>query len=401
MVNDLFCNRRTFLTAISIILLVVLSLAGCAPLGATGQNATATPTVESIARMDITSQATSQADLETPAPALEPTPAHPLAGLVYLSDDRLWLVGRDGQAEAVLDQASYTTPSTDGARLVYAAGEPEDLFLKDLATGEIRQLTNTPTISERFPRFQNGTSRVIYHFVSVDEMGISAGYLGQIDLASGETNVLDSRNISGSPFVLSPDGTKIAYGGAPAMVYTWSGGAQPLDPRAYGFNTYNLRLDSAAWSPDAGSLAWSFTGELSGQGDYQAGIVVFDLANHTHRLLHSYKLYAGGEFSYPLAWSSDGAWLAAELHGETPGRRSSTLWLMHMPDGGEFSIQNASGPHWRPDGQNLFYTQWPDPSQGNFTAFDAQLMWMDIAVRTSEAQPLPPGSQILDWIELP
>jgi len=237
--------------------------------------------------------------------------------------------------------------------------------------------------------------------VKVDEMGLSAGNLGQIDLISGETIALDSRNLSGSPFVLSPDGSKIAYGGNPPMVYTWSGGVQPIDPQAYGFDTYDLRFDSTAWSPDSQSLAWSYTGELSGPGDYHGGVVVFDLVNHTYRLLYDYKLYAGGEFSYPLTWSSDGEWLAAELHGETPGRRSSTLWLTHMQDGGEFSIQNASGPHWRPDGKGLIYTQWPDPSQGDFTAFDAQLVWMDVATRANEVVPLPPGSQILDWIETP
>jgi hypothetical protein len=401
MIIDLLRNRRMLLQMASLSLLVTLSLAGCRLSDAPAPDKTAAATVETIARMDVPSQSTSQAQLETSTPTSEPIPAHPLAGLVYLSDDRLWLVGRDGQATAILDQASYTTPSTDGSQVVYAAGDPGDLFLKDLVSGETRQLTHTPTISERFPRLASGISRVIYNYVKVDEMGLSAGYLGQIDLISGEMIALDNRNLSGSPFILSPDGTKIAYGGDPPMVYTWSGGAQPIDPQAYGLSAYNLRFDSAAWSSDSQSLAWSFTGELSGQGDYHGGVVVFDLANHTHRLLHDYKLYAGGEFSYPLAWNSSGEWLAAELHGETPGKRSSTLWLIHLPDGGEFSIQNASGPHWRPDGKGLIYTQWPDPSQGNFTAFDAQLMWMEVANRTREVLPLPSGSQILDWIEAP
>jgi hypothetical protein len=92
--------------------------------------------------------------------------------------------------------------------------------------------------------------------------------------------------------------------------------------------------------------------------------------------------------------------LESILNGADPSlarsRKLSAAWMAdERSDGGE------GAPYWRPDGKSLINSQWADPSQGGFAAFDAQLMWMNDARRTSEVLSRPPGSQILDWIGLP
>jgi Tol biopolymer transport system component len=343
-------------------------------------------------------QTASNEAIATPAPLEQPA-IHPLASLVYLYDDRLWLINSAGEPQAILHQASYASPSTDGQRVLYAAGDPSDIYLKDLATGEVRQLTDTPGVIESTPRFAVGSSWVIYHFMPADQMGPWSGYLGAVDLQTGETRILDAQNGSGSPYALARDGAKIAYGGDSAWVFSWSSGAQKMEMASFNLNLYKIFFDSATWSPDSQQVAWTIRGEFMGQGDYQAGVVIFDLASRTHYLIHNYALTAGSGFSNPISWSPDGGWLAAVLHNDQPGRRSSTLWLMKTNDSQQHSVSDASNPVWKPDSATLVYTQWPE--QGDGSASLARIMAMQIGAWTSEPLSLPPASVILDWIRLP
>lgn len=376
-------------------LLSVLVLTSCTAPSPPTETGPATATVELMPeQVDLP-----QSNTETPAAQINQTPVNPLTGLVYLHDDRLWLVGTDGQPIAILHQASYATPATDGTRVLYASGDPSDIFLKDLATGIVRQLTDTTNIVEQYPRFMPGRpDTVVYHYVNFEDFGPSAGYLAAINLETGEQIILDSQNSSAAIFALSNDGQHIAYGGSQAMLYTWGSGTQQMELASFNLNLYKIFFDSAAWAPDGHQLAWTIKGEFMGEGDYQAGVVVFDLATHTHWLLHNYAPEAGGEFSNPITWSSDGQWLATALYGDVPGQRSATLWLIRLSDGSTYSVSFASTPVWAPDGQRLVYTQWPDPALGNFTAQDARIILMQTGSWITEELHLPPGSVVFDWI---
>jgi WD40 repeat protein len=388
-------NKDNFLHTL-VILITFVVLTGCTAPAQPDQTAVATVTAEMMTEQVTPTQATTEIPvLQTAQPS-----AHPLTGLVYLYDDRLWLVGQNGQPTAILHQASYATPSTDGQRVLYASGDPSDLFMQDLATGEVRQLTNTPNIAESYPHFWPGKPEmVVYHFVNSEDVGISAGFLGAVNVNSREQLVLDAQNSSFSTFALADDGQHIAYGGAKAMIYTWGSGPQQMEMASFSLNLFKVFFDSAAWAPGGQQLAWTIRGEFMGEGDYQAGVVIFDLATHTHWLLHNYALHAGSDFSNAITWSPDGQWLAAALYGDVPGQRSATLWLIQPTSGAEHSVSFASSPVWAPDGLRLVYTQWPDPAQGNFTAQDARIILMQTGSWTTEALSLPPGSIVMDWIK--
>ena len=166
---------------------------------------------------------------------------------------------------------------------------------------------------------------------------------------------------------LSPDGQTIAYdrGGDNAsedgILTPWlfhlEDGPAPFDYAAYGFTPVpDLSFGQAAWSPDGRYLAWVVGGELSGDGEWQIGIAMFDLETQSVELFNPYAptsgpFVAGWE---PPTWSPNGEWLTWSVftQGGLPN------FLVMRPDGTEERIFDmATNPIWSPEGNLFAYTQ--------------------------------------------
>lgn len=144
-------------------------------------------------------------------------------GVPESSDAQIFLVRPDGSD---LRQLTHTPGykgsldwSPDGQAIVYtqvtAIGDllerewTVDLFVYQIKTFQIRQLTDTPGIAEHEPAYSPVGD--ILAFLSYEEEGLPFfGKLMALDLASNTTRVLVETNLSIRYFAWSPDGSQIA-----------------------------------------------------------------------------------------------------------------------------------------------------------------------------------------------
>jgi Tol biopolymer transport system component len=308
-------------------------------------------------------------------------------------------VEQNGEAKQLHGSAGYPRLSPDGGMVLFSEGEAEDLYVRDLRDGETRRLTDTPQIVERgFLWWPGRPGVVVYNYIPVEDLGPWSGYLGAVDLASGENLVLDGQNGSSWGFSLSPDGKRIAYdGGGEAMIYTWGEGSTPLSLASFGFSNPNLHLAAPAWSPDGTHLAWTILGDLRGDGNSWSGALVMDLENNTARLVHAYPILGGGGWVNTLAWSADGKWLAFNTHGEIRQEKTS-LWVINLETGEEHFISNGATPVWSPQDARLAFTQWPGAGGGSGSPMDAGVSVLEAGTWELNELALPVGSQAVDWM---
>lgn len=125
-------------------------------------------------------------------------------------------VNRDGsdlrQLSATAEAAGDPDYSPDGGRLVYFTDEPlpRDLYVKDLASGEVRALTETPDFEEASPRWAPDGHRVVF-------VGTEPGEGQEGDIWTLDTQTGERRNRTSSPEVgefhpdWSPDGAHLIY----------------------------------------------------------------------------------------------------------------------------------------------------------------------------------------------
>jgi len=188
--------------------------------------------VGSLPTYDFAAPAVS-APVPTPVPAT-PTPvttypggSHVPIGLIYQSAGGLWQVNAEGESARILElgEASpYTWPavSPDGAQILYTGGD--DIWLADIATGERRNLTQTPDRSECCAQRALGQPDVIL---------FSSWPLGEGGMDSGHP-------------------TLARLGGAAAITSSWTTGSSPTPcPRS--------RQTPARW-PTTGSDSRGCTG---------------------------------------------------------------------------------------------------------------------------------------------
>ncbi len=326
-------------------------------------------------------------------------PAHPASGLTFSTYEGTWLI--DAQAEVVLltDQ-SMARISPDGQWIAYEAEDltagTSDIWLIERASGDVRNLTNTPDRYEVNPMWWPGRDDHIVFGSDPDPLdGVwNSEYPTVISLDGTGYQVLDEEQ--GGLRALSPDGQAIAYGGydSPGAIYRWGKGLEAFDPPEYGVNAE--KLYQPAWSPDGQLLAWNIGGDLIGDGGYLLGVAVFDLEAKTGRFFHIFAPEGGGMVPSYLEWSPDGEWLAFVTFGEPPVTgRAPKLWVIR-PDGSEEKyVGEGLAPTWSYDSEWLASLRTNDAGQQELSLAEVGTWEMQIV-------DFPHTDQInflLDWIK--
>lgn len=325
-------------------------------------------------------------------------PAHRASGLVLGSPSETFYVDVAGQVVALVDQPRAQLSSTHD-QVLFARADPSsgmnDVWLLDRASGEERNLTNTPDRDEVSPRWWPAHPEIVF-FSSGERIGMENAERPTIVRLDGTGyQVIDEAQ--GGPFSLSPDGALIAYGGfdEAGVIYHWDGVREVFDPSAYGLDVEKVFQPS--FSPDGRYLAWKVTGDLNRDGGYATGLAVFDLQEGTAWLTHVYTAQGGGMVPHYIAWSPDGAWIAYVTFGEGPAvGREPNLWVLR-PDGSqEMFVDIGLEPTWSPDGRSLAYVH--TTTQG-----DMGLRIADVESLSSTQigdLPFPSAVQfIMGWIQ--
>jgi Tol biopolymer transport system component len=306
-----------------------------------------------------------------------------LAGLIYAQLDQqperpLWQVGADGKPVKFLESSRDIGVLSPDLKLAVSGpvsrGET-NLTLVDLASGERLQLTDTPDRMNFNPQWWPAKPDTIVFisraFNPNDLPQAGPGNLAIVKTDGSGFRLLDEDNLTHTFLpALSPDGKTIAYdrggentaedGILTPWLYHLEDGPSPFDHTAYGFTPVpDLSFGRAAWSPDGRYLAWVVGGELSGDGEWQIGIAMFDLETQSVELFNPYAptsgpFVAGWE---PPIWSPDSEWLTWYV---SPQGGLPSFWIMR-PDGTDTQfIDHASGPIWSPNSDLLVYLQLAD-----------------------------------------
>ncbi|MGD9093672.1 MAG: SH3 domain-containing protein [Anaerolineales bacterium] len=332
-----------------------------------------------------------------------------LAGLVYgdVNEPQRWIVNTDGDTPLLVDAESVQLArgpiSPDGQYLLRGGlrGDP-NLYLVDIQTGESNQLTNTPDRFNFNPQWwPENPGTIIFLSRSFDNStepgGPGPANLATVKMDGSGYRILDEEHQSHTAMPsLSTDGQTIAYdhGGPTASedgiltpwIYQLQGGRETFNFAAYGLQQIpDLSFGSPAWSPDGSYLAWVVGGDLSGSGQWEAGIANFDLDNQTVQILNPYapaSCQFAWCFSAPV-WSPDGMWLA---WNGFPRDIPPGFWVMR-PDGNDATyITDGGSPTWSPDGSLVAFNK--------LTGITV----MEVGSWRPQSSGLPTGNMVIEWL---
>jgi TolB protein len=205
------------------------------------------------------------------------------------------------------------SPSPNGEKIAFASNRNGfwDLYLLDLASGDVTQLTNTPQY-EGAPTWSPDGSFLAFESYDNDNLNIVIGPAN--DPLSKPIPLTNSSASDHSP-VWAPDGRHIAFISDGEVILA---NLDRTDESRFQ-NLSNTPLASEShpvWSPDGKRLAWA----SSSQGVGQSGIYVWDSSKNV-----------------PAIWVGDGNWPAWSPSGDqivtTVAAPNSTYLTIYSPDG--------------------------------------------------------------------
>ncbi len=262
----------------------------------------------------------------------------------------LWVVEKNGEMSLLLDRVAPPTflPDFDvsrgGKQILYAY--EGDIWLFDTQSHQKRNVTQTSDRIERVPRWLPDSASFICGSAPAPAQSPDLGYLTLVDSGNSSYTVLDDQGMLGAPPAASPDGSTIAYSRyspkeqtvVPFLYHLPGREVERFDLAKYGADW--PRVGEASWSPDGQRLAWGLLGEFEGQ--WQAGVAIFDLNRHSHILLHHYApMHIGGFIPAP-SWGPDGDWVVFYSLAENPAQQG--LWLAQSAEPAELISSELSRP---------------------------------------------------------
>ncbi len=312
-------------------------------------------------------------------------------GLIYQNAEGLWHVNADGEPVQIFDRSGAVI-SPDSTQVLYA--EADDIWLADIATGERRNLTQTPERFECCAWWWPGQPDAILFnswTSQSDEPGY--GFPTMVQLDGSDYRVLDDSQASYALPAPSPDGQTVAYDRVgEAWLHRPGTGPEPFDLTPYGLSSDpQLSVVSPAWSPDGRRLAWIVNDCRA--GECQVSIGVFDLEAQTVQLLHAHNPVGAP------AWSPDGRWLAFNAWAMDPD--DAGLWVARADGQQEEeyrldAVLSRADPHpvWSPDGLWLAFSSTPEGIGSG--------VWLaEVGTWDLHSSDLPPDAYLVDWVSSP
>lgn len=375
--------------------------------------ATATPSATMTAEPTLSPPPTvTPAPSSTPSPSPSATPTATLPpGLVFSTDSGLWMTGAAGEVQLLFDKP-YAELSPDGKRVLYRA--EEDIWLADLETGEVKNLTQTPADDECCVQWWPARPDSILFIVSPENQHYlrQHGFLATSSIDWGNYQILDNENRLGWGYPApSPNGQVILYNTDFPRLYHWDIGIVNVDTASWQIEPPQERLflSSPAWSPDGKRVVW-----MAGLGNEETeygplvrwGVLIFDSETNLAQIVHTFL--AGGTDVAPAApsWSLDGQWVAIResisQHSDGSFWSGSELWLVASDGSGEMVGLDIDVEQviwdwdvaWSPDGRWLAFT----PSRNEESA-----VWLaEVGTWQVYRVPLPgdEGVEVRAWLDV-
>ena len=261
------------------------------------------------------------------------------------------------------------SPSPNGEKIAFASNRNGfwDLYLLDLASGDVTQLTDTPQY-EGAPTWSPDGSFLAFESYDNDNLDI---VVGPANDPLSKPILLTTSSASDHSPVWAPDGRHIAFISDGEVILA---NLDRTDESRFQ-NLSNTALASEShpvWSPDGKRLAWA----SSSQGVGQSGIYVWDSTKNV-----------------PAIWVGDGNWPAWNPSGDqivtTVAAPNSTYLTIYSPDG---KLLQALTPFPAPVLRGLLWANLRMPaSLPNDFQKAAELtpapLWAPIADPVSEGSP--------------
>jgi Tol biopolymer transport system component len=234
--------------------------------------------------------------------------------IAFIDEDG-WLcsVNADGTSLSKLAEIpSYSISWSPDGRKIAAGCFDQDIYTVDVATGKLKNLTNSPGIKEGSPSWSPDSKKIA--FVVSDPPYCD---IGLMDADGGNRTTLISDRGIYNELAWSPSGEKI--------VYIWDSGVEPgregicydicvVDTKDY--HKTNLTCSShdddrePSWSPDGKKIVFSSRRQVT---DMQIYVMNADGSQLT-------KLTTGDSSKYSPSWSPDGRRIVFTSGGPYPAR---------------------------------------------------------------------------------